>query len=86
MMNYMKNFYNVKLLSYCQFDTNIGALLSSLLSQLCEYFKLYLCVIGIGNTALPFTNEHNSESTDSINSNISLKIKDKLIYNIKWEL
>ena len=30
-------------------------------SQVCECFKLYSCVIGIGNTVLPFTNEHNSE-------------------------
>ena len=41
-------------------------------SQVCECFKLYSCVIGIDNTALPFTNE-NSESSDSINGNISLK-------------
>ena len=30
----------------------------------CECFKLYLCIIGIGNTVLPFTNEHNNERTD----------------------
>ena len=53
-------------------------------SQVCECYKLYSCVIGIGKTALPFTNEHNSESSDTINGNISLKITGKLIYNIRW--
>ena len=40
----------------------------------CECFKLYLCIIGIGNTVLPFTNEHNNERTDSKNGSISLKL------------
>ena len=30
--------------------------------QVCECYKLYS--IGIGNTALSFTNEHNGESSD----------------------
>lgn len=42
--------------------------------------KLYSCVIGIGNTALPFTNEHISESSDSKNGSITLKITGKMIY------
>ena len=48
-------------------------------SQVCECFKLYLCVIGIDNTALPFTNKHISENSDSIIGNISLKIRGRLI-------
>ena len=46
-------------------------------------FKLYSYFIGLVNTVLPFTNDHNSESNDSINGNISLKITGKLIYNIR---
>ena len=52
-------------------------------SQVCEFFKLYACVIGIGNTGLPFANEQNSESSDYMNGNISLKTTGKLIYNIR---
>ena len=48
-------------------------------SQVCECFKLYLCVIGIDNTALPFTNKHINENSDSIIGNISLKIRGRLI-------
>ena len=51
-------------------------------SQVCECFKLYHWYID--NTALPFTNEYNSETSDSINGNISLKSTCKLIYNIRW--
>ena len=50
-------------------------------SQVFESFKLYSSVIGIGNTALPFTNECHSESNDSVNGNISLKITG--MYNIR---
>ena len=49
-----------------------------------QCFKLYSCVMGIHNIALPSTNEHNSENNDSINGNISLKITRKLIYSIRW--
>ena len=49
-------------------------------SQVCECFKLYSCVIGIDNTALPFTNKHISENSDSIIGNFSLKIMGRLIW------
>ena len=67
-----------------QVDEATGEHEKLLNSQVCEWYKLYSCVIGIGKTALPFTNEHNSESSDSINGNISLKITGKLIYNVRW--
>ena len=73
----MKNVFH-----FCNIFVTAGEQEKLLQAQVCECFKLYSSIIGVGNTTLPFTNEHNSESSECKNGNISLKIKGKLIYGI----